>query len=76
MVLRRRVYWNEESWGIIFCLDGDDFGAIVILKQIASELRIEHVDAIIFGYSYYYDNEIKESVSQLKDPGEATNFCI
>ena len=57
---------------------GDDFWSDShFLKQIASELTIELVDVIIFGYSYYYDNEIKESpISRLKDLGEATNFGL
>ena len=62
----------------ILFLDGDDFWSDShFLKQIASELTIELVDVIIFGYSYYYDNEIKESpISRLKDLGEATNFGL
>ena len=60
-IFRWRWFWSDSHF----------------LKQIASELTIELVDVIIFGYSYYYDNEIKESpISRLKDLGEATNFGL
>ena len=68
----RNTGMKRATGDYILFLDGDDF-----LKQIASELTIELVDVIIFGYSYYYDNEIKESpISRLKDLGEATNFGL
>ena len=59
-------------------VDGDDFWSdIYFLDQVASELNKQLVDVVIFGYSYYYDNEIKEiPVSRLNDLIEATNFGL
>lgn len=74
----RNTGMKRATGDYILFLDGDDFWSDShFLKQIASELTIELVDVIIFGYSYYYDNEIKESpISRLKDLGEATNFGL
>ena len=74
----RNTGMSRATGDYILFLDGDDFWSDSrFLKQIASELTVELVDVIIFGYSYYYDNEIKESpISRLKDLGEATNFGL
>lgn len=74
----RNTGMKRATGDYILFLDGDDFWSDShFLKQIASELTIELVDVIIFGYSYYYDNEIKESpISRLKDLGEATNYGL
>ena len=74
----RNTGMKRATGDYILFLDGDDFWSDShFLKQIASELTIKLVDVIIFGYSYYYDNEIKESpISRLKDLGEATNYGL
>ena len=74
----RNTGMKEVVGDYILFLDGDDFWSDShFLKQIVSELTIKLVDVIIFGYSYYYDNEIKESpISRLKDLGEATNYGL
>lgn len=74
----RNTGMSRATGDYILFLDGDDFWSDSrFLKQIASELTVELVDVIIFGYSYYYDNEIKESpIFRLKDLGEATNFGL
>ena len=74
----RNTGMKRATGDYILFLDGDDFWSDShFLKQIASELTIELVDVIVFGYSYYYDNEIKESpISRLKDLGEATNYGL
>ena len=74
----RNTGMKRATGDYILFLDGDDFWSDShFLKQIASELTIELVDVLIFGYSYYYDNKIKESpISRLKDLGEATNFGL
>ena len=70
----RNTGMKRATGDYILFLDGDDFWSDShFLKQIASELTIKLVDVIIFGYSYYYDKEIKESpISRLKDLDEAT----
>ena len=74
----RNTGMKRATGDYILFLDGDDFWSDShFLKQIVSELTIKLVDFIIFGYSYYYDNEIKESpISRLKDLGEATNYGL
>lgn len=74
----RNTGMKRATGDYILFLDGDDFWSDShFLKQIVSELTIKLVDVIIFGYSYYYDNEIKESpISRLKDLGEATNYGL
>lgn len=74
----RNTGMSRATGDYILFLDGDDFWSDSrFLKQIASELTVELVDVIIFGYSYYYDNGIKESpIFRLKDLGEATNFGL
>ena len=74
----RNTGMKRATGDYILFLDGDDFWSDShFLKQIVSELTIKLVDVIIFGYSYYYDNEIKESpISRLKDFGEATNYGL
>lgn len=74
----RNTGMKSATGDYILFLDGDDFWSDShFLKQIVSELTIKLVDVIIFGYSYYYDNEIKESpISRLKDLGEATNYGL
>lgn len=74
----RNIGMKEVVGDYILFLDGDDFWSdIYFLDQVASELNKQLVDVVIFGYSYYYDNEIKESpISRLKDLGEATNYGL
>ena len=74
----RNTGMKRATGDYILFLDGDDFWSDShFLKQIVSELTIKIVYVIIFGYSYYYDNEIKESpISRLKDLGEATNYGL
>ena len=74
----RNTGMKEVVGDYILFLDGDDFWSdIYFLDQVASELNKQLVDVVIFGYSYYYDNEIKEiPVSRLNDLIEATNFGL
>ena len=74
----RNTGMKEVVGDYILFLDGDDFWSdIYFLDQVASELNKQLVDVVIFGYSYYYDNEIKEiPVSRLNVLIEATNFGL
>lgn len=69
---------KEVTGDYILFLDGDDFWSdIYFLEQVTGELNKKLVDVVIFGYSYYYDKEIKEVlVSPLHDLIEATEFGL
>lgn len=74
----RNTGMKNVTGDYVLFLDGDDFWSDShFLEQISSELDRELVDVVIFGYSYYYEDEIRESaISRSNDLIEATNFGL
>lgn len=74
----RNMGMKNVTGNYVLFLDGDDFWSDShFLEQISSELDRELVDVVIFGYSYYYDDEIREfAISRSNDLIEATNFGL
>mgnify|MGYP004521610419 FL=1 len=74
----RNTGMKNVTGDYVLFLDGDDFWSDShFLEQISSELDRELVDVVIFGYSYYYEDEIRESaISRSNDLIEVTNFGL